>query len=91
MPREPEAAQCVWRRGRGDNPDATRLLCVPFDCERWPGADVDVQPDGYHLKSTGEVIPFRKSYTSIDTQFWRCHRNDGRKQARCFFAPTGDS
>jgi hypothetical protein len=72
-----------------DNP--TVHCCGPSDCERWPDSDVDVQPDGYHIKSTGETIPFRKAYTSIDAQFWRCHRNDMRKLTRCFFAPTGDS
>jgi hypothetical protein len=52
--------------------------CGPNDCEMWPEDDVSMEPDGYHLKSTGEVIPYDKAhYTEADqmqkSRFWRCH------------------
>lgn len=52
--------------------------CGPSDCEMWPVEDVSMEADGYHLKSTGEVIPYNKSFYTEAAQvkvsmFWRCH------------------
>lgn len=66
--------------------------CGPSDCEMWPEEDVSIEPDGYHLKSTGEVIPFAKAfYTEANqvqtSRFWRCHTYEVLPQFRQV-APT---
>jgi hypothetical protein len=58
----------------------------------WPEQDVEVLPDGYHLKSTGEVIPFGKTYyTEADqvqhSRYWRCHNSRLNDQARAAKPP----
>lgn len=67
--------------------EPTVHCCGPNDCEMWPEKDVEVRPDGYHLKSTGEVIPFGKTqYTEADqvqrSRYWRCHNSRLNDQAR---------
>jgi hypothetical protein len=68
--------------------------CGPSDCEMWPEDDVSVEPDGYHLKSTGEVIPYDKAFfTEADqvqrSRFWRCHTYEVLPQFQQMAPQTG--
>lgn len=87
------------------NPDQVGIHCCgPSDCTPWPEEDVSVQPDGYHIKSTGEIIPYAKTYyTDADqvkvSRYWRCIFTSNVSgsvehkagQTRCFFSPGGAS
>ena len=83
-----------------DNPNYTDMdnpnihCCGPSDCGPWPEEDVEVTPDGFHLKSTGETIPFKKTYLTEPDQvghsaYWRCKRRTDPPQTRCLFVPGG--
>lgn len=59
--------------------------CGDHDCATWPREDVEVSPDGYRIRSTGEFVPRFKALGSEDSDYWICRKSTGA--IRCFFAP----
>ena len=71
------------------NPITGEHCCGEHDCAVVPASDVEVEPGGWRILSTGERIPDRETLRSKDGRFWRCHQPNGTR--RCFFAPPGTS
>lgn len=59
--------------------------CGEHDCTPWPGSDIEVSPEGYRIRSTGEFVPRFKALGSEDSDYWICRKSTGA--VRCFFAP----
>ncbi len=61
--------------------------CGEEDCAPIPAGEVRIQPGGYLIVQTGEVIPESKALPSADGQYWRCQYLVGslKGQTRCFF------
>lgn len=81
--------EAEWiNRGNYKNPITGELCCGEHDCRQVPPEDVsETRGQGYYIKSLTEIVPRAEVQTSLDGNYWRCHRPDGTR--RCFFAPPG--
>lgn len=67
--------------------------CSEKDCAPIPETDVEVTPQGYLIKSTGERIPYKAARTAPDGQYHVCRYTPSspiiQPVARppCFWAP----
>ena len=89
------AASMVIGRSAGSHGDAawimqnpaTSYCCGPNDCQRVPKDAVRTVGQGYMVSfGTGSmVVPFERTFVSIDDDFWACIPPGGN--LKCFFAP----
>ncbi|HJQ57704.1 MAG TPA: hypothetical protein VJ890_12395 [Vineibacter sp.] len=77
------------RKGGYRSPLTNEWCCGKEDCVPIPASQVDPTPAGWHIESTGEVVPYVDTLPSEDGRFWRCHQPNGVR--RCFFVPPGRS
>lgn len=66
--------------------------CSGRDCYPLSGIGLDTGTDGYHIKATGEVIPFtsRRIKPSGDGAYHRCSwGGDVNASTICLFIPSG--
>lgn len=66
--------------------------CSGRDCKPIPVGDVKVTANGWHIKITGEVIPFgdKKIKNSPDGEFHRCARSadfSAKGVTLCLYVP----
>src|SRR5262245_38872422 len=72
-------------RGGFRSPVNGEWCCGNHDCVALAPEQVKANGVGYDLLDRNETVPYREAQTSMDGQYWRCHRPDGSR--RCFFAP----
>lgn len=66
--------------------------CSGRDCYPVSGPALETAADGYHIKATGEVIPFtsRRIKASGDGSYHRCSwGGDVNASTICLFIPSG--
>ena len=66
--------------------------CSGHDCYPVSGPALETAADGYHIKATGEVIPFtsRRIKPSGDGSYHRCSwGGDVNSSTICLFIPSG--
>lgn len=65
--------------------------CSGIDCQQAPKADVTERPDGYHLASSGEVIPYSdpRIHRSKDEFYHECKPGGDltQKHSFCLYVP----
>jgi hypothetical protein len=69
-----------------------RSCCSDRDCYPLFGPALEADADGYHIKATGEVIPFtsRRIKPSGDGLYHRCSwGGDVNASTICLFVPSG--
>ncbi len=67
-----------------------KFCCHDRDCKPVPAASIRENPDGYLVRETGEVIPYRdrRIHPSPDNDFHRCSiRGEPDGQTLCIYAP----
>ena len=63
--------------------------CGGRDCTPLPATQVRIEPSGYHILITDEVVPFSQAKWSQDGRFHRCRVRfaDPLSRTRCLFVP----
>ena len=69
-----------------------RKCCSDRDCYLVQDDAVELQPTGYLIRDTGEVIPYAKTQLSPDGYFHRCSvRGAIQERTLCLFVPGAGS
>jgi hypothetical protein len=77
-------------QGNHHNPISGEHCCGENDCFKLAPEDISTTSHGdYFIRSITEIVPKREVQTSMDGNYWRCRRADGKR--RCFFAPPGST
>ena len=66
----------------------SRECCSDQDCAPIADDAVELTPEGWRIKASGEVIPFHRAKESPDGRFHRClFGTDPAGMTRCLYAP----
>jgi hypothetical protein len=79
-----------YKNGNGEH------CCSPNrDCQPIPDSDLELTPQGWKYRPTGELIPEASTFRSRDTTHWRCegtihwYNNMRQSKTRCLFVAPG--
>src|SRR5262245_53279396 len=64
--------------------------CSGHDClQALDPQDFEPMPNGYKVRSTGEVVPMSTMGFSPDANWHICRKSDARRTIRCLLVPAG--
>lgn len=85
----PASAHTHWANGVPVPEWVRNACCGPADLHHLASEEVQVTPDGYRVAGVHSLVPFAKTLTSQDGEYWIFYRDfpDGTQFVFCFFAP----